>query len=534
MPKPAPTQAPDAPGGGHVRNGTADPPFLRLLGVSKHYGGITALDQVDFACRQGSIHAILGENGAGKSTLIKIIAGAVRPDSGRMEVAGMPLAFADPLDAVRHGFVCVFQELSLLPDLSVADNICITGAPGFAGLINRRAQQREAEALLASLGNADINPRSLVRDLSLSRRQLVEVAKALGRKPRLLIMDEATSALTAADVETVYGALRGLRARGVAILYISHRMHEIEALADTCSVFRSGRHIETFARGSRSPSQIVNLMIGRDIAQAFPPKPSRDWERPAMLDVRALSWTDRLRDISFTVGKGEIVGLGGLDGQGQRELLLALFGVLRDVRGGVAINGRPALFSGPYAAKSRDFAVALVPEDRKAEGLLLPLSVRDNLALASLDRLRRFFLIDRIRERRLVAWALERLRIKAASPSRPVGTLSGGNQQKVVLGKWLATEPRVLLLMDPMRGIDVGTKQELYKLVRELADAGAAILFHSTDYDELIGLCDRVLILYRGQCRRELAGAEITEANIVSASLNIAAEAAPEEAEPAA
>ena len=504
-------------------------PFLRLREISKQYGGVVALDRVDFACQEGSLHAILGENGAGKSTLIKIIAGAVRPDSGRMEVAGTPVMFADPLDAVRHGVVCVFQELSLLPDLSVADNICVTGAPGFAGLIDRRTQRRKAEALLARLGS-NIDPRSLVRDLSLSRRQIVEVAKALGRRPRLLIMDEATSALTAADVESVYGVLRALRAEGVAILYISHRMHEIEALADTCSVFRSGRHVQTFAQGSRTPSEVVNLMIGRDIAQAFPPKPPKR-EQPAMLEVRALSWADRLHDISLTVGKGEIVGLGGLDGQGQRELLLALFGTLRDLRGGITVNGRAALFGGPHGAKSRDFAVALVPEDRKTEGLLLPLPVRDNLVLASLDRMRRGLLLDRARERQMVSWALDRLRIKTASPARPVGTLSGGNQQKVVLGKWLATEPRLLLLMDPMRGIDVGTKQELYKVIRELAEDGAAIVFYSTDYDELIGMCDRVLILYRGRCRRELAGVEITEANIVSAALGMTDPTAPVQAE---
>ncbi len=496
--------------------------------MSKRYGGVTALDGVDFTCHAGSIHAILGENGAGKSTLIKIIAGAVRPDAGRMEVAGAPVMFTDPLDAVRHGFVCVFQELSLLPDLSVADNICITGAPGFGGLIDRRAQRRKAEALLSRLGVTDIDPRRPVRELSLSRRQLLEVAKALGRAPRLLIMDEATSALTTADVDTVYGVLRRLRAEGVAILYISHRMHEIEALADTCSVFRSGRHVETFAQGSRTPSQIINLMIGRDIAQAFPPKPAQSAARPRCWRCAGCPGPTRLHDLSFSVGKGEIVGLGGLDGQGQRELLLALFGGLRDVRGTVSLSGQAALFGGPHAAKSRRYGVALVPEDRKTEGLLLPLPVRENLTLASLDRLRRLLLVDRARERGLVSRMVERLRIKVASPSRPVGTLSGGNQQKVVLGKWLATEPRLLLLMDPMRGIDVGTKQELYRLTRELADKGAGILFYSTDYDELIGMCDRVLILYRGRCRRELTGPEITETNIVGAALDIEPAAAAE------
>ena len=496
-------------------------PFLRLSGVSKHYGGVTALDGVDFSCRRGSIHAVLGENGAGKSTLIKIIAGAVRPDSGSLEIDGRVVQVTGPLDAVRLGLVCVFQELSLLPDLSVADNICITDPPGIAGFINHRAQRRRAEALLARVGCSDINPRTAVRDLPLSRRQLVEFAKALGRGPRLLIMDEATSALTAGDVETVNALLRSLRDAGTSILFISHRMHEVDALADTCSVFRSGRHIETFAQGSRSEHDIVNLMIGREIAQTYPPKPVLAPAAAPALAVRDLAWGNRLQGISFELRRGEILGLGGLDGQGQRELLLALFGVLKDVRGSVAVDGAPVAFSGPKAAMSAAIPIALVPEDRKTEGLLLPLSVQDNLSLASLDRLRRGPFVDGAKERRLVADAIERLRIKAASASVAVGTLSGGNQQKVVLGKWLATNPGILLLMDPTRGIDVGTKQELYGLIRQLADLGSAVLFYSTDYDELIGMCDRVAILYRGRIVRELLGSDITENNIVAASLSI-------------
>jgi ribose transport system ATP-binding protein len=500
----------------------ADTPFLRLSGVHKRYGGVTALDGVDFTCRQGSIHAVLGENGAGKSTLIKIIAGAVQPDSGHMEVAGRRVHFADPLDAVKHGFVCIFQELSLLPDLSVADNICITQPPGFRGFINRRAQRRQAELLLARVGCPDIDPRTAVRDLPLSRRQLVEFAKALGRSPRLLIMDEATSALTATDVETVYMLLRTLRDEGTAILFISHRMHEVDALADTCSVFRSGRHIETFAQGRRSEHDIINLMIGREIAQTYPPKPPpRRALASPILQVQDLAWNNRLRGVSLEVQRGEILGLGGLDGQGQRELLLALFGVLKDVTGGIVVGTKPVAFKGPKAAMSAAISIALVPEDRKIEGLLLPLSVRENLSLASLDRLRRGPVLDPAAERRLVAREVERLRIRTDSLSAPVGTLSGGNQQKVVLGKWLATSPGILLLMDPTRGIDVGTKQEFYALVRQLADSGVTVLFYSTDYDELIGMCDRVAIIYRGRVVRELVGEDITEANIVAASLSI-------------
>jgi ribose transport system ATP-binding protein len=495
-------------------------PLLRLRSVTKQYGGVVALEQVDFTCHRGSIHAVLGENGAGKSTLIKVIAGAVRPDTGTIEIDGQPVRFADPLDAVRHGIVCVFQELSLLPDLSVADNICITAPPGFAGFINHRAQRRRAEALLARVGCADIDPAMPLGQLPLSRRQLVELAKAFGRAPRLLIMDEATSALTADDVQTVYTILRELRGQGVAILFISHRMHEIEALADTCSVFRSGSHIATFPQGERTGHEIVNLMIGREITQAYPPKPVRAALPSAVaLEVRSLAWTDRLDDISLSVRKGEILGLGGLDGQGQRELLLALFGVLRDLHGIILVGGEPVVFHSPGAAKAASIPIALVPEDRKTEGLLLLLSVQENLSLASIDRLRGRVLLDRGAERNLVAAAIQRLQIKTASPGVSAGTLSGGNQQKVVLGKWLATNPGILLLMDPTRGIDVGTKQEFYALIRELADGGAAVLYYSTDYEELIGMCDRVAILYHGRIARELTGTDITESNIVAASL---------------
>ena len=318
-----------------------------------------------------------------------------------------------------------------------------------------------------------------VRDLPLSRRQLVEFAKALGRAPRLLIMDEATSALTAGDVETVNGMLRRAAGRRhIAILFISHRMHEVDALADTCSVFRSGRHIETFAQGSRSrPRDRQPDDRAGDRADLSAEAAAARRRRPVGAGGDA-TWPGATGCMAFrsSVRRGEILGLGGLDGQGQRELLLALFGVLKDVRGSVAVDGEAVLFGGPKAAMAAAIPIALVPEDRKTEGLLLPLSVQDNLSLASLDRLRQGLFCSTARaERRLVADAIARLRIKTASPSVAVGTLSGGNQQKVVLGKWLATNPGILLLMDPTRGIDVGTKQELYVLIRQLADPGATV-----------------------------------------------------------
>jgi len=496
--------------------------FLVLSGISKRYGGVRALENVDFACERGEIHAVLGENGAGKSTLIKIIAGVVAPDAGEMRLDGALRQFPNPAAAAAAGIVCIFQELSLMPDLSVADNISILSPPRRFGMIDSRAQRRRAEALLAEVGCEDVNPVLRVRDLPLSRRQMVEIAKALGQKPRLLILDEATSALTRADVEKVYALLERLKTENVAILYITHRMHEVEALADRASVFRNGRHIETFDKGARSTAQIVQLMIGRDIATQYPAKPALLRPQPA-LKIENLSWNNRLENISLDVGAGEVVGLGGLDGQGQRTLLLALFGVLRGVTGRVSVNGRAVRPGSPARAKRREIGIALVPEDRKTEGLMLPMSITDNLAIASLPSLSSGPFVDGTKEQRAVDAAIERLHIRIGAKTDAVSTLSGGNQQKVVIAKWLMTEPRIILLNDPTRGIDVGTKQELYRLVRELADQGAAVLFYSTDYDELIGCCDRVAIMYDGRILRELEGDELDETNIIASALNIEA-----------
>ncbi len=503
--------------------------IVEYRGISKYFAGIRALESVDFACREGSIHAILGENGAGKSTLIKIMAGVLQPDAGEMFLAGRPVVFREPQSANAAGIVCMFQELSLVPDLSVADNISISDPPRRFGLIDRRAQFARAEELLARVRCEDVDPNALVRELSLSRRQMVEIAKALGRDPKVLILDEATSALTARDVQTVYDLLADLKERGVASLFISHRMHEVDALCDTLSVFRNGRHIETLARGDKSEREIVRLMIGRDVEAQFPPKPP---VKPAaerggpLLSVRNLTWQNRLNGIDIAVSRGEIVGLGGLDGQGQKELLLALFGVLREVEGEIVIGGRKGVPGSPAAAKSARMRVALVPEDRKTEGLMLGMPIADNLLAASFGRISRGPFIDPARAREAVEEGVARLKIKIGSAGDPVMTLSGGNQQKVVIAKWLMNDPDIILLNDPTRGIDVGTKQEIYRLMRDLADAGKAILFYSSDYAELIGCCDRVSVLYAGRVVAEKEGDQITEEGLVAASLNIEVEAA--------
>jgi ribose transport system ATP-binding protein len=495
-------------------------PLLSMQGISKRYGGVRALESVDFTSAAGSIHGVLGENGAGKSTLIKIAAGVVQPDEGTLSLGGEMMRFASPAAANAAGIVCIFQELSLMPDLTVADNISIADPPRRFGLIDAKAQRRRAEELLARIGCEDVNPRVRVRDLPLSRRQMVEIAKALGKNPKVLILDEATSALTHADVATIYRVLAELKAQGLSILYISHRMNEIEALCDRLSVFRNGRHISTFDKKAHSPDEIVEMMIGREISAQFPEKISRP--RPAAhFTIRNLAWENRLKGVDLDLGKGEIVGLGGLDGQGQKELLLALFGVLQGCKGEMSLGGTAVSIPSPGAAKASGKRIALIPEDRKTEGLMLPMSIADNLVAASLDKISNGLFLDAAKEKAAVAEAIRNLQIKIGSPEDAVSTLSGGNQQKVVIAKWLLTDPEIILLNDPTRGIDVGTKQEIYKLLRDLAAKGAAILYYSTDYDELIGCCDRVAVMYDGRIIRELEGAALNEKNIVSASLNI-------------
>ena len=498
-------------------------PLLRMSGITKHYGGVRALQDVHFETNRGTIHALLGENGAGKSTLIKVLSGVVQPDSGTIEIDGQPVQFANPTDANDAGIACIFQELSLLPDLTVADNVGITHPPKRFGLIDYRAQRRMAEDALARVGGETIHPSTTVRELPLSRRQMVEIAKALARNPKILILDEATSALTAADVEKVFVMLHKLREEGMAIIYISHRMNEIAELADVCTVYRNGRKVETFQAGTRSDNAIVEMMIGREYESVFPPKADSKPDVAPVLKVRDFSWQGELNGIDLDIRPGEIVGLGGLDGQGQRQLLLGLFGTLIGATGTVEIAGRPVKLSSPKHAKSAEIGMALIPEDRKGEGLMLPMTVRENLSFAAVKQISRAGVVDLKAEEAAIDEVVNLLKIKSDGIDGPVASLSGGNQQKVVIGKWLMTRPRIILLNDPTRGIDVGTKQEIYQLLQNLAAEGAAILLYSTDYDELIGCCDRVLVMYGGAVVRTLAGKELTETNLVSAALNLPA-----------
>lgn len=498
-------------------------PILEARLVNKRFGNTVALEDATFVCQPGSIHALVGENGAGKSTLIKIIAGVVTPDSGTIRIDGTVSTIQSPIQAAQHGIVPVFQELSLLPDLTIAENIFIANPPlNRLGLVSRRHLHQQTAALCAELGFDHLDPDALVREVPLASRQLVEIAKAFAQRPRLLILDEGTSALSVQDVRVVFDAARRMRDAGHSVIFISHRMSEVEEIADTLTIFRDGQDVGSFPMGSVNHEQMVQLMIGRKLEQVFPEKPVHSEPLTPLLEVENLSWEPTLNQISLQVGKGEIVGLGGLDGQGQGELLFALFGVLRGVHGTIRINGQAARIMSPAVATNQHNRIALIPEDRKTEGLILPMSVGDNGILTVINRLvNHFGLVDRKQEQTTIRQLIDQMQVKVDSPRTPVRTLSGGNQQKVVIGKWLLTDAQIYLLHDPTRGIDVGTKQEIYQLIRKLADSGAGILFFSTELSELVGMCDRVLVLYEGHIFRELNGHDITEENIVAAALGL-------------
>jgi len=495
----------------------ADVPALHVEGITKAFSGNVVLNQVTLTVLPGEIHCLLGENGAGKSSLLKVITGALTPDQGTIEIGGQRHSRLTPDRARSLGIAAVYQELSLFPHLTVAENIFVRQLP-------TRLHQRDDAAMratlqqLASEYELELNPDAVVGDLSLAEQQLVEFAKALIAKPRVLILDEATSALAQHQVEILFRAVRKLRDAGTAIIFVSHRLSEIFELCDRITVLKNGEHVATLPVSEAEPDRLIQLMTGRPVELVFPPKPPVEevLQRPVVLSVQRLSSGHRFSDVSFELHQGEILGLGGLQGQGQRELLRSLFGV-HDTSGIIQLDAANGSISSPRSAIAK--GIAYVPEDRKTEGLLLPKSVRENIALPNLRRLTRWRLLSRGQESTLVSNLIQELQVRTRSPKQPVVRLSGGNQQKVVMAKWLPREPRILLLAEPTRGIDVGTKQEIYHLLRQLAAQGTSMILISSDTIELLGLSDRILVLYERRPVAMLSGDEITEENLVRASL---------------
>ncbi|MFI0480540.1 sugar ABC transporter ATP-binding protein [Actinomadura sp. 9N215] len=493
--------------------------LLAVEKVSKSFAGNRVLDQVSFDVRAGEVLALVGENGAGKSTVLSLVTGLLAPDSGRMVYDGEPLRSWSPHRAREVGIGSVHQELSLNPHQTVAENVFLGQWPSRRGLVMRRDLARRARPLLDRVG-LDADPLTRAGRLPLGQQQLVELAKALASGPRLLILDEATSALDDDQVRSVFTVVDELRAAGSSVIIVSHRMGELLAVADRLTVLKDGEVMATRDRAETDHDDIVRLMIGRELSDLFPPRAgtSVPGGKP-VLRVRELSVHGACAGVDLDLEPGRIIGLGGLQGQGQRAVLRALFGLVRH-SGRIELDGRPVRLASPREAIRH--RIAYVPEDRKVEGLHVAQTVRANLALTNLDVVtpgRRLLTVDRDAEARLVDDLVERMRIRVTGPEQEARRLSGGNQQKVALARWLPSSPRVLLLAEPTRGIDVGTKREIYHLLRRLADSGVAVLITSGDTMELVGLCDEVAVMYEGAVVDRLTGAGLTEERLVRTSV---------------
>ena len=494
----------------------ADPPRLEVRDIEKSFPGVRALSGVSYDVRAGEVHALMGENGAGKSTLIKIMSGVVQPDKGAILVDGVETKLAGPDDARRAGVATIYQELLLFPELTVAENIFLGHAPkGRFGRIDLAAMRERARSLIASLEIDDLDPDEAVGRLSVGNRQRVEILRALSHDARVLIMDEPTAALTEADVRRLFDIVRRLRARGVGVVYISHRMDEIFEISDRVTVLRDGAFIGTRATPQTNSGELVEMMVGRRIEALFPKivAPLGD----AVLEARDLVAKPHTRSVSLTVRAGEIVGLAGLVGSGRSELAQTLFGITPAESGEIKLAGRAVTIRSP--AEARAFGLAYVPEDRGSQGLVRPMSVKHNFSLAGLNRLTWLGFIDRAAELKLAQDAVKQFDVKTSTLDEAAGRLSGGNQQKIVLGKWLANKPRLLILDEPTRGIDVGAKAEIHRLMSELAGEGVAILMISSELPEVLGMSDRVLVMREGRIVAEFPRAEATSRAVGAAMM---------------
>ncbi len=490
----------------------ADVPLFELRGISKEFPGVKALDDVSFEIRAGEVHMLVGENGAGKSTLMKILCGAYRADRGSFFNNGEPVTIHDAGAARQFGIAVIFQDFTLVPYLDIAQNIFLGREflgrlPGF---IDRRRIYAEAKRVLDGIG-FDIDPREPVRGLGVAQQQMVEIAKALSQDARILVMDEPTAALSDHETEKLFAMIGRLKAKGVAIIYISHRLSEVFALGDRITVLRDGRKIADLLPKETTPDQLVTLMVGRPVDTTYT-RPARPVPGEVALEVKNLSGPSGFSDVNLTVRAGEIVGLCGLVGSGRTEVARAIFGADRVTSGEIRLFGEPTAESIEAATRR---GMALIPENRKTQGLALTRSVGDNIVLASLRKMFPAGIFVPRRAMKAARAVIDKLRIATPTPRRPVGTLSGGNQQKVVIGKWLNADAKFFIFDEPTRGIDVGAKSEIFRLLDGLVHNGAAVLMISSEQIEIVHICDRAYVMRSGRIAGELAHNELTEANIV-------------------
>jgi galactofuranose transport system ATP-binding protein len=491
-------------------------PLLEVSGLVKRFTGVLALDRVSVGLRPGEVHALVGENGAGKSTLIKVVTGVHHPDEGEVRLNGRRAVFTGPLDAQRAGIQAVHQEIGLVPALSVARNLLMGREPRRAfGLIDHARMHREAARTLEAYG-VEVDVRRPLRSLGVGVRQMIALARAVTVDARVVVLDEPTSSLEPREVRTLFEVIDRLRSRNIAVIYVSHRLDELYRICDRVTVLRDGRVVHQGRLAELERLRLVSLMLGRDVSGGVTRFAGAHSARDGhpVVEARGLTRRRVLDDVSVAVRPGEVVGLGGLLGAGRTETAKAIAGALRLDGGKVTVAGMP-LRRGSSTAAVRA-GVALLPEDRKSEGIIPALSVRENIALAALPRLSRAGLVSEARVDRIVETFMRRLRIKASGPHQRVAELSGGNQQKVLIARWLATEPKVLLLDEPTRGIDVGAKAEVQRLIDELAEAGLGVLLISADLEELVEGSDRVVVLKDGAVVGELTGGELTEEAVMA------------------
>ena len=472
---------------------------LRMTGISKSFPGIRALSDVGVDVETGEVHAIVGENGAGKSTLMKILAGVYQPDAGTIELAGKTVRLADPIEARRHGIGMVYQELNLVPDLTVAENILLGSTPARFGLVDRRALRAQARAVLDEL-DARIDTDDLVGSLTVSQQQIVEIAKVYAARPAIVVLDEPTSSLSEHETQSLFRIIRRMTEAGLAVIYISHRLREVLDISQRVTVLRDGRLVETRPTAGISAGEMIKLMVGRDLTDVFPKRevPIGD----VVLEVTGLSRADEFTDISLTVRAGEILGLAGLVGAGRTEVARAIFGLDKRDAGTVQVDGTEVSIRDPRDAVRA--GIAYVPEDRKRDGIVPQLSIKDNISLAVLDRVSLAGWVKAGAERTMAKDKAVELTVSPPAIAPRVDTLSGGNQQKVVFAKWLAAAPRVLILDEPTRGVDVGAKADIHTIIGNLAAQGTAIIMISSELPEVLAVSDRIVVLHEGQISAEL------------------------------